>query len=192
MLRALRGFLGQDWQPLWIELEAPEGPWARGIEEFVQVPVRYDQAANALVFPAADLRRSNRRVTAPEKRMTFFDLRRMVAGRPPQTVVEQIRAVTRLRLFDRKADIEGTAEKLQVGVRTLQRALSSEGTSYRKVLDAVRFERAIELLNDSDLSVQAIAAALGYAEEPHFRRAFRRWAGRPLGAFRALSKEGRA
>ena len=42
MWQAVRDFAGQDWQPLWLELEASASPWAQDIEDFVQVSVRFD------------------------------------------------------------------------------------------------------------------------------------------------------
>jgi AraC-like DNA-binding protein len=63
--------------------------------------------------------------------------------------------------------------------RTLHRRLAVEGTSWKKLLDDVRYERARQLLQDSDSSITEIALDLGYSDHAAFTRAFRRWAGSP-------------
>ena len=72
-----------------------------------------------------------------------------------------------------KLDI--VAKKLSLGARTLRRRLNELGTSYQKILDDVRRERAIEYLQTTNLTVQEIAELLGYSEVTNFRRAFMRW-----------------
>ena len=72
--------------------------------------------------------------------------------------------------------IDAVARVLGTSARTLQRRLSSEGTSFRDLVDEVRRSRAIALL-DTGASVAELSLHLGYAEETTFYRAFRRWTG---------------
>jgi AraC-like DNA-binding protein len=59
--------------------------------------------------------------------------------------------------------------------RTLIRRLHDEGTTWQALLDDVRQELACWLLLQTDLSVEAIAERLGYADPSNFSRTFRRW-----------------
>ena len=68
--------------------------------------------------------------------------------------------------------------------RTLNRRLKALGTTFRDVLEDVRFEAACELLGSTQLPLDDIAAALGYAGVSPFSRAFRRRAGSPPGHWR--------
>ncbi|CAN7314938.1 AraC family transcriptional regulator ligand-binding domain-containing protein [Pseudomonas sp. LjRoot71] len=61
--------------------------------------------------------------------------------------------------------------------RTLRHELRSLGTSFRRILDELRFNRARQLLENSQLSVETIAGKLGYAESAAFIHAFQRWSG---------------
>lgn len=70
--------------------------------------------------------------------------------------------------------IDDVADELGFPRRSLQRALSREGTTYRKLLDEVRVSEAARLLDESDLSVTAIGYACGFADTSHFTRAFKR------------------
>jgi hypothetical protein len=60
----------------------------------------------------------------------------------------------------------------------------AEGTTFRKVLDTVRFAVAKEMLEDSRVAIPEIATALGYADYVSFTRAFKRWTGNTPGAWR--------
>ncbi len=59
--------------------------------------------------------------------------------------------------------------------RTVNRRLQAEGTTFRRLVDDVRFDVARYLLESSTLSVTEIAGKLNYADASAFTRAFRRW-----------------
>lgn len=71
--------------------------------------------------------------------------------------------------------IARTASLLGVSVRTLQRRLSKNGTSYTMLVDEVRCDTACRLLRAPHACVADVAAALGYADPSSFSRAFIRW-----------------
>ncbi|WP_330180176.1 AraC family transcriptional regulator [Nocardia sp. NBC_01503] len=79
------------------------------------------------------------------------------------------------------------ATRLAVSPRTLQRRLTDLGTSWRDEVEQVRRQRATDLLRDTDLTVQAVAARVGYSDARALRRAFTQWTGRSPGSFRLLS-----
>lgn len=59
--------------------------------------------------------------------------------------------------------------------RTLQRLLAAEGTSFARLLDSVREQRAMAHLADSRTSVSAVAGEVGYRNASSLTRAVRRW-----------------
>lgn len=69
------------------------------------------------------------------------------------------------------------ARALGVSPRTLRRRLATSGTSYQALLDEVRAKRAVRLLSRGEMSVEAVADQLGFAEAASFIHAFRRWFG---------------
>jgi AraC-like DNA-binding protein len=69
------------------------------------------------------------------------------------------------------------ARMLSMHRRTLNRRLESHGTTFREVLDTVRFDVARQLLTDSQISLDDVADTLGYASVSPFMRSFQRWAG---------------
>jgi AraC-like DNA-binding protein len=83
-------------------------------------------------------------------------------------------------------DIDFVAEKLGMSTRTLRRRLREEGSSYRQLLEEVRFGLAREYLADTHLPMEEISTLLGYSESGNFSHAFRRWSGETPSRWREL------
>ncbi len=76
------------------------------------------------------------------------------------------------------------AERLHLSPRTLHRQLKDEGASLQSLKDAVRRERAIELLHRTDRPVKQVAHEAGFTNDKSFIRAFRGWTGQSPAEFR--------
>ncbi|MEP1595400.1 MAG: AraC family transcriptional regulator ligand-binding domain-containing protein [Halieaceae bacterium] len=81
-------------------------------------------------------------------------------------------------------DLASPAKNLNISTRTLNRRLSDEDGSFRELRNTVLSEWAKRYLSESAISVEAIAAALGYEDASNFRRAFRAWEGVSPGSYR--------
>jgi AraC-like DNA-binding protein len=84
-----------------------------------------------------------------------------------------------------------TARRLAMTPRTLQRRLRAQGISHRELVERLRKQRAIELLTNTALRIEAVAAAIGFSDAAAFHRAFRRWTGVAPGRFRRLTSDER-
>jgi len=80
------------------------------------------------------------------------------------------------------------AEMANTSRRSLQRMLSDTGLSYREILNAVRFERAVALLRNEEMKITDIALSLGYSDPAHFTRSFQRAAGVSPSRFRVANR----
>jgi AraC-like DNA-binding protein len=98
-----------------------------------------------------------------------------------------LRRALRHRVIGGNCSAGDVALVLSMHRRTLNRCLRREGTTFRAVLDRVRFEAARDLLRDRRRDIEDVARALGYAEPSAFTRAFRRWAGVPPSRWRDRS-----
>lgn len=87
---------------------------------------------------------------------------------------------------DSIVNASGAAQSLGYSVRTLQRLLLAEGTTFSETLEAVRRELATEMLTSSDMAVTEISDKLGYSSVANFSRAFHRWKGVSPSEFRSL------
>jgi AraC-like DNA-binding protein len=97
--------------------------------------------------------------------------------------VDRIRAVLAHR-GNGFPDLEAMAATLETSSRTLRRHLQQEGTRYHELRDEARRAQAITLLEQTTLSLDAIAFELGYANAAGLCRAAQRWLGEPPEAYR--------
>jgi len=80
--------------------------------------------------------------------------------------------------------LSAVAADLGYSERGLRRQLERSGTSYRKMLDQVREQRARKLLSGSKQPIKVIADVLGFESSSNFARSFKRWTGLTPKAFR--------
>ena len=80
--------------------------------------------------------------------------------------------------------VERLAFAAGMSLRSLQRRLAAEGTSYSGLLEMVRREQALRRIAAGDASLGAVSANLGFARQSALTRAVRRWTGRPPSALR--------
>lgn len=104
------------------------------------------------------------------------DVRRAVTGR--------VRALLAQALGTGSTAVSDVAALLALSPRTLQRHLADEGTSFARVLDEVRQQRARELLTRTDMPLAQISSLLGFADQATLSRYARRWWGHPARALR--------
>ena len=179
---AIRELLGEHWAPAEVLLPRARPANAEPYREYFRAPVRFDQEIAALVFPSRCL----------EFRIVGADpfLRAMLEERVASLKGEQFRQTTSAAccgcsMANDTWSADGLAGLLDMHRRTLNRRLSAEGTQFRTVANEVRFEIARQLLEDTEVPLGQIAAALGYSEASAFTRAFRRWSGETPSAWRA-------
>ncbi|TDD81350.1 AraC family transcriptional regulator [Actinomadura darangshiensis] len=80
------------------------------------------------------------------------------------------------------------AEELRMSPRTVRRALTAEGTSFRALDAEVRMVRAMRDLDSPGMSIDATARQLGYATTSAFVQAFKRWTGHTPGGYRRRTR----
>lgn len=82
----------------------------------------------------------------------------------------------------RKWRVAEVARALHVSPRTLQRRLSDEGCSFARLVLKTRIDEAARLLKGSDLSLGEIGYLVGFADDAHFCREFKKMTGlTPMG-----------
>jgi AraC-like DNA-binding protein len=83
-----------------------------------------------------------------------------------------------------EARMTNAARRLGVSRASLFRMLKAEGTSFERVLDALRHRLALRYVVDEKLRVTEAAYLLGFSDPASFSRAFKRWTGRSPRAMR--------
>lgn len=96
----------------------------------------------------------------------------LLAPTAPQRLSDRLR-----RLLAERPDADWTADKaaraLATSAPTLRRRLASEGSGFSTLLQDVRMTQALALLQSGDLTVAAVAAAVGYDSPSRFAVRFR-------------------
>ena len=82
------------------------------------------------------------------------------------------------------ASLSEAARELGLSVRTLQRRLADQRTSFEAQLQDVRLSLAERLLTESDTPVTTLALELGFGTSQHFSTLFRTRTGETPSSFR--------
>lgn len=85
--------------------------------------------------------------------------------------------------------VEAVADALHMSERTLKRQLAQEGTTFSDILEDIRRQMAVRLLDGNEQSIERIAEELGYSDVANFNRAFKRWTGTTPGQYRRTRNE---
>jgi AraC-like DNA-binding protein len=138
----------------------------------------------ALVFPAEYLDATNRARASLAPLGSEGDL--VLPG--PADFVAHVEHMIVLGFLERRPLEEWTCRRLHISRRSLQRALASRDTSFKKILRRVLMRHAAELVEGSRVPVTQIALDLGYSDPAHFTRAFVRWFGESPRSWRRKSQ----
>ena len=139
---------------------------------------RLNADQTALIFPAGQLERPVPGANSRQRAMLEESVAKYWAVTLPSVADQVIRLLRQRVLFGDFAE-ETIARRLTMHPRALNRRLKAEGTTFRKLLNEVRFEVAGQLLLGTRMGVTEIASALGYADTSAFSHAFSRMAGTP-------------
>ncbi|MEM9985369.1 MAG: helix-turn-helix transcriptional regulator [Bacteroidota bacterium] len=97
----------------------------------------------------------------------------------------KVRSLLVRQLREESPGIEIVADHLSMSVRSLQMKLKDEGTSYQKILNALRKNLAIAYLREQSVSKGEIAHMLGFSEISVFSRTFKKWTGKSPSEYQA-------
>lgn len=156
-------------------------------EAYFGCRVRFGAQRNCLHLHRSDLGRAFAAYNAELLALLTPALDQALAERQhPHSFSDTVRWLLAHQLSSGRPDIPAVARELGVSERTLQRRLGGEGTSFQRLLSAVRRARARELLVDPALDIGEVAFLLGYEDQNSFFRAFRLWERETPSSWRAM------
>lgn len=163
-----------------VAMAYPQPEDAGAYQAFFGCPVIFGQPANLLEVDAALLDlpiRSADPVVGRTLQEHAEKLLQIQAESSERDTLSRLRRCLVEQLPEHGGAIEAVALSLHLTVRTLQRRLSREGTSYQRELDDTRHALAGRYLRHSRLSIGEVAERLGYKEQSSFSHAFKAWTG---------------
>lgn len=86
----------------------------------------------------------------------------------------------------KKWSVAEAARALGLAPRSLQRALKRDQTSFSDLVHRTRIEAAQRMIAESSLQLTEVAFCVGFTDQAHFTRTFRRYCDVPPSAYREL------
>jgi len=178
---------GRAYQPLEVSFRHPaQGP-LQGYRQCFGIMPRFAADANRLTFSARDLSAPLPHADADLCRMHCDMADRELANLPQVGYASSFAVQWLAHRADANPSIEDLAAALGMSVRSMQRTLKEEGTSWATLVDNMR-RAALEGLLQQGWSLEAAAQRLGYHDASSVSRAARRWFGVTPGQWLADSK----
>jgi AraC-like DNA-binding protein len=168
-----------------VALKARASDNARMYEDFFQVPMRFNQPYNALIFEP--------RILDQPLEGAFPALHEQAQYLAEQRLGKEIKrlglAAEIEESIGKEPDLlamgmEEMAERMHLHPRTMQRRLKEEGDSYLHLQARMRHRLACQWLRDARMSIEDISARLGFSDRRAFSAAFKRWEGTTPSAYR--------
>lgn len=157
----------------------------RPYDAYFQVPQYFEQPHNAIVFAEETLMRPFSGAYPLYNERLRRQADRLLAGLSrAQGTAEQVQQVLRQRLGQGDVAIVDVAQALNLSVRTLQRRLRQDHTSFAELRDKVRHGYARAALRAEICDMEQLVAELGFSDIANFYHAFKRWEGCAPGEYR--------
>jgi AraC-like DNA-binding protein len=184
-LRVGRAATDVEWAPLEVRFAHPSPPDTADHASFFRAPLRFSMGENALVFSKALLdlpcSRSDPALLSVLDRYASDLLDHSPRG---GSFADRARAALAEEMRGGEPRAVKVAARLKMSVRSLNRLLAGEGTTYRELLDQIRKELAARHIAGNRISIAEVAFLLGFSELSAFYRAFHRWTGQTPAEFR--------
>jgi AraC-like DNA-binding protein len=184
-VRAGRVITGIDWAPAEVHFVHPAPSNSTDHARFFRVRVHFAMHENALVLSPRLLEtpcaRADPALAAVLDRYAADRLEQMPRS---NGIADRVRSVLDDELRGGEPTASRLAARLKMSVRSLNRLLAAENTSYYELLDGLRRDLAERHLADQHMSISEVGFLLGFSELSSFHRAFKRWTGRTPSQFR--------
>lgn len=188
LVRTARGLAGRTLVPLQITLRRPAPP-GDAHARVLRAPLHFGASHDAVCFARPDCERpldtANRDLALHSDAIAQRFLEQL--DRETGGLTPRVRAAVMAQLGQGEPVAETIAAQLLMSLRSLQRRLAEEGTSFEALLDELRRVLALDYLRDPHYAVSEIAFLLGYHDASSFTRAFRRWHGVAPSRWRAAA-----
>jgi AraC-like DNA-binding protein len=189
LARTCTEVLGTEWHPesACFSYSRPEPREMEVYRKLFRCPVHFDAEFNGIVLHPADLDRRNPRAE-PALALHADALIESVMVPDKRTLTQEVEHAVLMLLPTGRASIKSVALALGMNLRTLQRGLEADGTSFSDILDRIRAQLASQYLANPRMRLTDIADLLGYSS----LGAFTRWYGQSFGEPPSSARKARA
>jgi AraC-like DNA-binding protein len=177
MVDLIQMVAGKEWQPQEVYLQSCRTRGLAEVELLSEAQIHGGASFTGITFPRSclSLPLQPRLNLSEQQRQQNYAL--LQSSAPELDFVSSLKQAIATLLRDGYPDIYLASQITGTSLRTLQRRLAEEDLTYSRLVEQVRFNTAIRLLQDPSLKLLNIAIELGYSDAAHFTRAFKRWTG---------------
>lgn len=176
-LSVVRRSLGDRWQPSELHLPTAPSPALAAAAQLWDTRIHYYKPFTAIQIPRDVLATPMGQTSTHRSTVNPSSLDTWQATAPALDFVGSLEQTLSTLLLEGYPSIELTADVIGSSIRTLQRTLSKQGLSYSRLIDKVRYQKAMTIMQDPDVPLIEVAYALGYSDPGNFSHAFKRWTG---------------
>lgn len=177
LIKAIQLATGTRWYPAALRLRISDSGKLTKTVEFGNMPVYFNQDTNAIAIPKHLLAQPLQRLGTFQPLSPQECYHHLQTTAPFADFLGSLQQLLYSLLKEGYPDINLAAGATGSSVRSFQRRLAEANLNYSRIVEQVRFDRAVELLSDPSIQVIDIALELGYTDAANFTRAFKRWAG---------------
>ena len=191
IVEMIRLAAGPDWLPRQARLQTPHAPEIEKFPLLKDCSVEFNRPG-AAVTVSKDIVRSRLRKLDPSTPAAQAELNLTPL---PDTgrISDSLRVVIAGYLpYEGPPSAEEAADMAGLSRSSLFRRLAAEGTSYRQLVEDVRYKAARKLLTNRRMNIKDVAYLLGYSVPNNFVRAFRKVAGVTPNEFRQSQAQAQA
>ncbi len=171
------------------DIDIPENPRFEEFRYVLPAQIHFNQPHNRITFDASYLDLPLVMADSASMQLAVEQCEReLVAIGLTNRFVRQVRELIHQDGAGFRS-VEAVADLLHMSERTLKRQLAQEGTTFSDILENIRRQMAVRLLDGNDQSIERIAEELGYSDVANFNRAFKRWTGTTPGQYRRANNE---
>jgi AraC-like DNA-binding protein len=167
-----------------VEVRHDPGPQKLACERMLQLPIKANQARNAVVFDSHLLDRPLPGAVPGLHRKAHDLIEQQLPTQPQSRLSDQLEHAFKQSPALLGQGIERMARRLDLHPRTLQRRLRDEGQLFADIQARCRFEMAAVTLKCSSCDIESLSDRLGFSDRHSFTRAFKRWTGLAPSEFR--------
>ncbi|MFW2372032.1 MAG: AraC family transcriptional regulator [Gammaproteobacteria bacterium] len=176
---------GDDFKPVHISMMREKPSCEEEFERFFRSPISYLSSMNVIRFSRADIELRLPTANAELARVNDSIVTDYLAKLDKNNIIAQVKSRILEQLPSGNFSEELIAQSLNKSLRSLQRKLTEEGTTYRALLDATRQELTKQYINNTSYAINEITYLTGFSEPSNFSRAFKRWTGQSPSNYRA-------
>jgi AraC-like DNA-binding protein len=155
-------------------------PYRAEYDRILRMPVMFGSDRNALLLNSVEWMTQRSPTASPvvldvlssraEAMLESLETVRSTRGRVESLLLQHL-----VQTGD--VSVDSIAAEMAVSRQTLFRRLKAEGTTFERILDALRRKMALHYLREKKRSVSETAYLVGFSDRAAFTRAFKRWTG---------------